>query len=390
MPDSPALVYESRSEMPLRFETVRAAVSHNHHRTPFLLFDLELVRGKIRRFREAMPRARIHYAVKANSHPEVLRVMVKEKTSFEVASVAELEALLALGAGARDIIYSNPIKPPAYIEHAAGAGIEWFVIDSVEELHKMHALLPGAKLFMRIDTQNTGSDWPLTGKFGATLPESTEIVREAARLGADLAGVSFHVGSQCRNLENWRVGIENAKLAFEHMRRSALEPRLLDIGGGFPVRYTKPIPSIEAIGASVNLALSGLPGGVEVISEPGRYLVSDCAWLIARVIGTAVRRGTRWVYLDTGIFHGLMESLEGLEYEIRSGRGGSLIPCTVAGPTCDSLDVVSRDRMLPADLATGDYVYIPNAGAYTTAYSTSFNGFPPPDTVVLQHVAAMA
>jgi len=386
--DSAAAVYEAQAEVPLHFETVRAAVSH--HRTPFLLMDLELVRSKIRRFRAAMPSVRIHYAVKANSDPDVLRIMLEERTSFEVASIAELDALLALGAQARDIFYSNPIKPPRYILHAGRAGVRWFALDSVDELHKLVALQPAARLFIRIETQNTGSDWPLTGKFGTSLPESAALISEAARLHADLAGVSFHVGSQCRNLENWRIGIENAKHVFDLMRRQGLAPRLLNIGGGFPVRYTKPIPTIEAIGASVNQAIAGLPADMQVMAEPGRFLVGDCAWLVARVIGTATRHGARWVYLDTGIFHGLMEALEGLEYGIRSSRGGAPIPCTVAGPSCDSLDVVARDCMLPYDLTTGDFVYVPNAGAYTTAYSTSFNGFPPPDTVSLQHVETAA
>jgi len=388
--DSAAAVYELRAEVPLPFEAVRAAVRHNQHRTPFLLLDLELVRSKIRRFRAALPRARIHYAVKANSHPEVLRVMLEERASFEVASIAELDALLALGAQAREIYFSNPIKPRHHIEHAARAGVQWFAVDSADELHKLVSVKPDARLFLRIETQNIGADWPLTGKFGTSLPESAALIGEAARLRADLAGVAFHVGSQCRNLENWRIGIENAKLVFDMMRDHGLEPRLLNIGGGFPVRYTKPIPTIEAIGASVNQALAALGADMRVMAEPGRYLIGDCAWLVARVIGTALRHGTRWVYLDAGIYHGLMEALEGLEYEIRSSRRGAAIPCTVAGPTCDSLDVVARDRMLPGDLAEGDYVYVPNTGAYTTAYSTSFNGFPPPDTVVLQHVEALA
>ncbi|MGB7542802.1 MAG: type III PLP-dependent enzyme [Burkholderiales bacterium] len=383
-------IYETRDEVPLPFDTVRAAVRHNHHRTPFLLLDLELIRNKIRRFREAMPRVRIHYAVKANPHADVLKVMLEENASFEVASLGELEELLSLGAAAAEVHYNNPIKPREHIEAAARAGVGWFVVDCLDELHKIMAVKPDARLCMRIETQNIGSDWPLTGKFGASLPEASALVREAVKLRADLAGVSFHVGSQCRNLENWRIGVENAKLAFELMRRSGLAPRLLNIGGGYPVRHTRPIPSIEAIGATVNAAIADLPAGIRVMSEPGRYLISDCAWLVSRVIGTAVRHGTRWVYLDTGIFHGLMEALEGLEYEIRSERRGAAIPCTVAGPTCDSVDVVARDRMLPADLAAGDFVYVPNAGAYTTAYATSFNGFPPPDTVVLQHVEARA
>ncbi len=150
--------------------------------------------------------------------------------------------------------------------------------------------------------------------------------------------------------------------------------------------HTKPIPTIERIGASVRHALADLPHEIRIMAEPGRYLVGDTAWLVSRVIGTASRHGRRWVYLDAGVFHRLMETGEGLEYQIRSDRHGAEAACTVAGLTCDSVDVVAKDRILPVDLQTGDYVYFPNAGAYSTAYATSFNGFPPPDTVVLQHV----
>jgi len=378
--------YESLTEVPLPFSTVRAAVKHNGHRTPFLLLDLELIRGKLRRFREAMPRVRIHYAVKANPHPDALRVMREENAFFEVASLAELEMLFSVGAEAAEVHFNNPIKPRVHVEAAVRAGVQWFAVDCVDELRKIVEIDANALLCMRIETQNIGSDWPLTGKFGASLPEAHALIREAARVRANLAGVSFHVGSQCRNLENWRIGVENAKVVFEMMREAGLAPRLLNIGGGFPVRHTRPIPSIEAIGATVNAAIADLPAEIRVMAEPGRYLISDCAWLVSRVVGTAMRYGGRWIYLDTGVFHGLMETLEGLEYEIRSERRGVSIPCTVAGPTCDTVDVVARDRMLPADLAAGDYVYVPNAGAYTTAYGTSFNGFPPPGTVVLQHI----
>jgi ornithine decarboxylase len=266
-------------------------------------------------------------------------------------------------------------------------GVAWYAIDSVEELRKVVAAKADARLCLRIETQNLGSDWPLIGKFGVSLAEVGELIREASRIRADLAGVSFHVGSQCRNVDNWRIGVENAKIVFDMMRKEGLAPRLLNIGGGFPVLHTKPIPTIERIGASLRQALAALPREVRVMAEPGRYLVSDAAWLVSRVIGTANRRGTRWVYLDAGVFHGLMETAEGLEYQIRSERGGAEIPCTVAGPTCDSVDVIAKDRILPAELQTGDYVYVPNAGAYSTAYATSFNGFPSPDTVVLQQVA---
>jgi ornithine decarboxylase len=248
---------------------------------------------------------------------------------------------------------------------------------------KIHAIKPGAKLYLRIDTPNIGSDWPLDGKFGAHAGDVREIIAVAARMKADLAGVAFHVGSQCRNPENWRVGIEKARVAFDMMLKAGLNPRLLNIGGGFPVRHVKPIPSIEVIGDVVNRALEAFPADVKVVAEPGRYLVSDAGYFVCRVIGTATRAGKRWMHLDAGLFGGIIETTEGLKYRVRTDRSGPDIPWNVAGPTCDSIDVVMRDEPLPSDIEEGDYIYLKNAGAYTTAYASNFNGFPLPDVRVI-------
>jgi ornithine decarboxylase len=380
--------YDRELEVPLPFAVVREAVRRNHHRTPLLLLDPDVIRSKVRRFRAAIPGVALHYAAKANPHLDVLKTMIDEAVGFEVASLSELEILLPLGVPAHEVHFNNPIKPPEQVAAAARAGVSWFVVDSVEELRKVAGIKRDAHLCLRIETQNIGSDWPLTGKFGATMLEVEDILAEACELKADVAGVAFHVGSQCRNLDNWHIGVENARLVFDMMLARGLKPRLLNIGGGFPVRHRKPIPAIEKIGATVKHALADLPATVRVMAEPGRFLVSDCAWLVTRVTGTAVRRGTRWIYLDAGVFQGLMEALGGLEYDIRTDRDGAEIPCTVAGPTCDATDVVARDKLLPEDLQAGDYVYIPNAGAYTTAYATQFNGFPGPDTVVMEHARA--
>jgi len=357
--------------------------AHSGYDRPFLLLDPEIIRVKARRFKAAMPRVHPHYAVKANPHPEVLRTLIEEGVSFEIASIAELDLLLSLGVPAEEIYYSNPMKSRQYLQYAATKGVEWYVVDSAEELRKIVSIKADAKLYLRIDAPNVGSDWPLSGKFGAQPPEADDIVRAAVELNADLAGVTFHVGSQCRNPENWRVGIENAKRLFRRMRLKGLRPRLLNIGGGYPVQHTKPIPSIETIGATVKKALAGLPADTRVMAEPGRYLVSDAGWLVCRVVGTASRRGVRWIYLDAGMFGGIIETTEGLQYEVLTERTGSLIACTVAGPTCDSVDVVMREQMLPEDLQADDFVFIPNAAAYTTAYASTFNGFPLPDVRIM-------
>jgi ornithine decarboxylase len=372
------LPLDTHPEVRLDFDQVRQA-AHSGYDRPFLLVDSAIVRTKARRFKAAMPRVHPHYAVKANPHPSVLRALIEEGVSFEIASIAELDLLVSLGVPAAEIYYSNPMKSRQYLRYAAARGVEWFVLDSVEELRKIVEIKPDAKLYLRIDAPNVGSDWPLSGKFGAQTKEAEEIVAVAAELKADLAGVTFHVGSQCRNPENWRVGMDNARRMFRKMRLKGLKPRLLNIGGGFPVRHTKPIPSIEMISEVVNRELATLPQDVRVMAEPGRFLVSDAGWFVCRVVGTATRAGKRWVYLDAGMFGGIIETTEGLQYDVLTERSGRLMPWTVAGPTCDSVDVVMREQLLPEDLQADDFVYIPNAGAYTTAYASNFNGFPLPE-----------
>lgn len=376
-------IFDTHPESSLDFEIVRQAARQKYTR-PFLILDNAIVRQKARRFRAAMPRVRPHYAVKANPDRRVLKVLAQEGCGFEIASTAELDMLLALGVPAAEVFYSNPMKSRDAIAYAAAKGVEWFVIDSVDELRRVHEVRADAKMYLRVSTPNIGSDWPLSGKFGAGAAETREIIATAARRGADLAGVTFHAGSQCRNPENWRVGIEKARTVFDAMAKAGLKPRLLDIGGGFPVRHVKPIPSIEVIAEVVNEALKAFPESVRVIAEPGRYMTSDAGYFVCRVIGTTTRGGKRWMHWDAGLFGGVIETTEGLKYRIRSDRSGPDVPWHVAGPTCDSVDVILRDEALPSDLQEGDFIYIRNAGAYTTAYASEFNGFPLPEVRVFE------
>src|SRR6267378_3548201 len=312
-------LFDTHPEVSLDFEIVRQAARQRYSR-PFLIIDTAIVRGKVRRFRAAMPRVRPHYAVKANPDRRVLKVLVQEGAGFEIASTAELELLLGLGVAPAEIFFSNPVKSRESIACAAAKGVEWFVVDSADELRRIHETRADAKQYLRIAAPNIGSDWPLSGKFG----------------------------------------------------------------GGFPVRHVKPIPSVEVIGEVVNECLKAFPEDVQVIAEPGRFLVSDAGYFVCRVLGTATRAGQRWMHWDAGLFGGVIESSEGLKYRIRTERSGPDIPWTVGGPTCDSVDIVMRDEPLPSDLQEGDFVYIKNAGAYTTAYASQFNGFPLPEVRVFE------
>ena len=350
---------------------------------PFLILDAGLVREKARRFRAAMPRVFPHYAVKVNSAPGILAALHDEGIGFEIASRAELDALLSLGVPAHEILYSNPIKSHAHVLHAVQKGVEWFVIDAIEELHKVYEAKPDAKLYLRVHTSNEGSVWKLSGKFGAFEEEAEQIIAEAGKIGADLAGVGFHVGSQCKNIENWPIGIRAALATFEKMRAVGLEPRFLNLSGGFPVSMGDLVPSIEEIGKAVNAELEKVPDLIRVVAEPGRFFVADTGWFVCQVIGTATRNGTRWLYLDAGIYSGLGELADEFRFSIRTDRDGPAIPWTVAGPTCDGTDVCLTNEPLPENLTAGDFIYIRDQGAYSTACATMFNGFPMPDTIIV-------
>lgn len=351
---------------------------------PVLILDLDIVRQKYDRFEAAMPEISPHYAVKANPDIRVLKALKEKGCKFEIASIQELDLLLSIGVDAATVHYSNPVKPSAFIKYAASKGVRWFAFDSKEELGKIQSLVPDAKLYLRFDTPNIGSDWPLSGKFGAKLRDIDDILDEAIQLQATLCGLTFHVGSQCRNVDNWNQAIDTAKKIFNSMVSRGLAPELLNIGGGYPVRLTKPIPSIEYIGNVIKGALRDIDEGIQIAAEPGRYMVSDAAYFVCQVIGTSIKGDERWMYLDAGVFGGLMECTQGIQYQIDvNNKSGNEVPWYVAGPSCDSVDVLGREQMLPATTAEGDLLYFPNAGAYTTVYANEFNGFPLPKTLIL-------
>lgn len=348
-----------------------------------LIVDLECVRRQIRRFKECLPNVRLHYAMKANPHPMVLQCVAQEDGAFDIASAGELRALKAIGVDGARMIFSNPIKSPSAILEAWTGGVRWFVVDSAEEMMKCHALVPQASQYLRIDVPNEGSAYPLTGKFGATLDEAEALIELAAQQQVGLRGLSFHVGSQCYRPDNWVQGIELAGRLFERMQQKGLAPEVLNIGGGFPTQMAEACPSLEEIAQAIRPALSALPTNIAVWAEPGRFVVGEAGWLVCRVIGTAQRGDHAWMYWDTGLFGGLMETYAGLRYPMWTDKTGPLTHWVVAGPTCDTKDVTLPNALLPQDMAVGDRIYLSSAGAYTQTYATEFNGFPLPSVIAL-------
>jgi len=355
--------------------------------TPYLELDVEAAVDHFVELTSALPGTAVHYAVKANPHPELLAELAAVGCRFDVASPAEVRAALAAGATPETLVYSNPVKQRDHVLEAARLGVHLFVVDSLQETAKVAQAAPCSEVLCRLVTSGDGSDWPLSRKYGCSTYEAVEILAAAAELGLEAAGVTFHVGSQQRDPEAWAGPIAAAAHVFELLRRRGLSPRLLDLGGGFPAVYHDGCRPVSAYGEAIGRHLDEAFGDdrPETIIEPGRGIVGDAGTVVSSVIGVVQRGGVRWVFLDAGVFTGLVETLdEAIRYRLlTSADGGATGPCVLAGPTCDSADVLYQDRMvqLPIDLAEGDEVRLLSAGAYTSCYSSvGFNGFAPLST----------
>ncbi|MDG1165735.1 MAG: type III PLP-dependent enzyme [Porticoccaceae bacterium] len=344
---------------------------------PVLAMSEQRLRANARGFMAAMPRVRTHFAVKANAHADILQIFKEEGTCFEVASMAEVDAMLELGVDMETVFYSNPIKSPASVVYGAKNGIVWYSVDTPEEVTKIAAIKPDAKLYLRIEVSNEGSSWPLAGKFGASPAGVEAIIETAKSLSMQICGVTFHVGSQCSNINNWVEGINAAKELFAKLSGHGFVPELLNIGGGYPLQFTGEEPTIQEIGAAINKELESIPDNIQVMAEPGRFLVGSAGCLVAQVVGIATRDEARWVYLDTGVYGGLLELSLEFPMNMISERTGEAGTWTIAGPTCDSIDVMGRHK-LPANTEAEDFIYLPNLGAYCTTCACDFNGFPTP------------
>ena len=355
--------------------------------TPCLVIDLDVVEERYRSLAAALPGTEVYYAVKANPSPGVLARLAGLGSSFDVASPAEIALCLAAGVDPARISYGNTIKKRRDIAYAHAAGVRLFVVDSEEELGKVAAAAPGAGVLVRVLVSGDGADWPLSRKFGCEPDMAVDLLVQSTTLGLKPAGVSFHVGSQQKRPEMWDPAVARAADVLCRARAAGVAVDTLNIGGGFPARYTTDVPDISAYGTAIRAALgrhlADLP--IRVLCEPGRYVTGDAGVLRAEVVLVS-RKGYgdqhRWVYLDVGRFGGLAETEgEAIRYPlVTSCDGGPVGPVILAGPTCDSVDVLYEHTRyeLPLTLTEGDTVDILAAGAYTASYaSAGFNGFAP-------------
>ena len=361
--------------------------------TPYVVVDLDIVAERYDSLRAALPIADVFYAVKANPAREILELVVERGGHFDVASPAEIEMCLAAGAAAADISFGNTIKKQRDIASAYAKGVRLFAFDAEDELRKLQESAPDATVFCRVLCDGSGADWPLSRKFGCEPEEAIRLLLLAASSGMAI-GVSFHVGSQQRNVEAWDDALEQVAAIAEALGAHGRRLSVVNVGGGFPGRYQDAMPPVTAYGTAITKALHNrlhmyTDDFPRIIAEPGRYLVADAGVLQTEVVLVSKKHeleDRRWVYLDCGKFGGLAETMdEAIRYRLRTpyddvaGHVPSG-PVTIAGPTCDSADVLyeKSDYALPMALKAGDRIEILSTGAYTTTYSAvSFNGFAP-------------
>jgi ornithine decarboxylase len=355
--------------------------------TPCLVVDLDIVRARYREMRDLFPAAAIYYAVKANPSAEIVAALAELGAGFDLASDGEIERCRALQLPAALLSFGNTIKRESDIGRAHRHGVDLFACDSLSELEKIARAAPGARVFCRLLVQGHGAEWPLSRKFGCDRQTAVELLLRARYLGLKPAGVSFHVGSQQTEPRQWHGAITHAAEVFRTLARQGVTLELLNLGGGFPAQYRRQVPALSTYAATIEAALVACFGGSRprILLEPGRYLAGDAGLLRASVMLVAQRPhagGRRWVYLDAGRYNGLTETLdERIDYRLRTPEtAGPLGPAVIAGPTCDSTDIL-YDRShyeLPLALAEGEPVDFLSAGAYTASYaSVEFNGFTP-------------
>jgi ornithine decarboxylase len=356
-----------------------------------VVLDLNVVKRNFEEMTAAFPYAKIYYAMKANPHDDIIKLLAEMGSNFDIASRYELDQVLSLGVTPNRLSYGNTIKKAKDIAYFFENGINMYATDSKEDLKNIAAHAPGSRVYVRIlmDASAT-ADWPLSRKFGCHSDMAYDLLVLAKELGLQPYGVSFHVGSQQRDIGQWNDALASVKYLFTSLEEEeGIKLSMINMGGGFPSHYIHPTNDLSLYSSEINRYLKEDFGDdmPEIILEPGRSLVGDAGILVTEVVMVSRKNNTalnRWVYIDAGKFNGLIETLdESIKYPIKCMKTGKTSPVILAGPTCDSMDILYEDFKyeLPLDLKAGDRLYFLSTGAYTSSYaSVYFNGFPPIET----------
>jgi len=362
--------------------------------TPFLALDLNVVTARYRELGEGFPDADVFYAVKANPADEVIQLLADLGSSFDIASPQELDKVLNCGVSPDRMSYGNTIKKASAVRYFYEKGVRLFATDAEADLRNIAVNAPGSSIYIRVLTDGSeGADWPLSRKFGCNPEMAIELAVLAKELGLVPYGISFHVGSQQRDIDVWDGAIAKVKTIYERLATEFdIQLEMMNMGGGFPANYLQKTNEFNVYAEEIKRFLKEDFGesAPRVILEPGRSLVGDAGVIVSEIVLISRKSTTaleRWVYTDVGMFNGLIETLgEAIKYPLQTSKEGPVEEVILAGPTCDSLDIMYEHHKyeLPLSLEIGDYIYWYATGAYTTSYSSiEFNGFPPLDYYIL-------
>ncbi len=357
------------------------------HGTPVVIIDHAILRANYAAFKKHLPKVQAYFAVKANAEPAIVRSLYQVGASFDVASLPEFmlvyENIKHLPPKAQQdfiwdkIIYANPTKPQETLL-ALDQYKPLVTFDNLTELKKIKQFAPHAGVVVRLRVPNTGSMVELSSKFGCDPGEAVDLIEAAFNMGLVAEGISFHVGSQCTNFQNFVQALEMSAAVMKEAKSRGHEIKIIDIGGGFPAPYNKHVKPFSLLARKINSEIDRLfPKEIQIIAEPGRFLVATAATSVARIIGKAVRDGKRAYYIDDSVYHTFSGIIfDHCQYHLKAFKKGKTEVCAVFGQTCDALDTISFSEELP-ELEIDDLVYAENIGAYSSASATWFNGFPP-------------
>lgn len=357
--------------------------------TPLLVLSLDEIKKNYKVMKKYLPRIKVHYAIKANPHPEILRVMADMGSCFDVASDGEIRTLYDLGVEGGRMIYANPVKTGAGLATCRSCHVSKMTFDSASEIDKIKAQCPEATLLLRLRIDNSSAHVDLNKKFGAARETALALMLQAKKSGLDMAGIAFHVGSQTVSSDPYLHALDIAKELFDEAAAAGLQLRILDIGGGFPIPEPKVKFNLPEMLQQINARLDEDFANTEIWAEPGRYICGTAVNLVTSVIGVTERGGQPWYFLDEGLygtFSGVL--FDQWDFKLISFREGEKkVAATFAGPSCDSLDIMFRGRMT-VPLEVGDLLLVPSCGAYTSASATTFNGFSKAKFVIWERVKA--
>ena len=358
----------------------------NKFQTPFLALSANQAGQNYERLNAALPEVQIHYAVKPNNHPAILREVYNRGGSFEVCSLGEMKKVLAVGVNPNDLIHTHPIKSIDEFDGAVAAGIDTFVIDNFEEAKKLHRYTDRKlKILIRYRIKaNSTAVINLQYKFGCRTQEVLPLAVKVLEAGHEYYGLCFHIGSQCTHSANYVKAIRTAHRLINKLEANGFHTRVLDIGGGFPVSYIEPVPSIEEFCQPIAVALNRqVRPNIKVISEPGRYIVATAATLVCSIIGKSHRDGKVWYYLDDGLYSTFSGQLyDQCKYPVLTERNGQPLLSVLSGPTCDSFDVMYDGLLIP-EHEVGDKLMFSKTGAYCEVSGSNFNSLKRPDYIVV-------